>query len=101
MEYLHTVDMYSTAYLPRLVNIVCEHPLSIIWNNSVRIELTVTIGVDIGTRHEPKWPQVIQSDTLVAISGTKMGIGPPLLAKFLTAKIKTIRKVWQSPSLNS
>ena len=66
----------------------------------MRIELTVTIGVDIGTRHEPKWPQVVQSDTLVAISGTEMGIGPPLLAKFLTAKLKTIRKLWQSPSLN-
>ena len=41
-ENLHTVDIFSTTYLPRLVNVVCECPLTF-------------TGVKFGTK-EPKTP---------------------------------------------
>jgi hypothetical protein len=53
-ENMHTVEIYSTTYLPRLVNVVCERPLIIQKNgekplrpeNSIVSEFIATIRSD-------------------------------------------------------
>ena len=72
-ENLHTVDISSMTYLPRLVNVACERPLVASACFLTTGEVTtrgVTIGKTLGKTNVKQ--------TLVFHNGTVQARGPPI-----------------------